>query len=55
MHLTTAGRKLIADAFADHEQAMEHAASGLTPAERGEAAALLKKLGLHAAAIPPRE
>src|ERR1043166_1109527 len=45
VHLTPEGRKLISAAFTDHEQAMEHAASGLTPAERDEAAALLKKLG----------
>src|SRR5689334_20998309 len=48
VHLTAAGRKLIGCAFADHERALECAASGLTPAERGEAVALLKKLGLRA-------
>src|SRR3954469_1884900 len=51
VHLTPAGRKLITCAFADHEAAMERATSGLTPAERGEAAALLKKLGTKAAEL----
>jgi MarR family 2-MHQ and catechol resistance regulon transcriptional repressor len=50
VHLTDAGRRLISCAFADHEAAMERATSGLTPAERGQAAALLKKLGLGAEA-----
>ncbi len=48
VHLTAAGRKLIECAFADHEAAMERAASGLTPQERSQAAALLKKLGKRA-------
>ena len=51
VHLTAAGRKLISAAFADHETAMAEAASGLTPAERAEALALLKKLGLHAQSL----
>ena len=51
VHLTAAGRSLIACAFADHEAAMERAASGLTAAERAEAAGLLKKLGLSAQAM----
>jgi MarR family 2-MHQ and catechol resistance regulon transcriptional repressor len=51
VHLTAAGRKLIGCAFADHERAMEQAAAGLTPEERAEAAALLKKLGLYADSI----
>jgi MarR family 2-MHQ and catechol resistance regulon transcriptional repressor len=51
VHLTPAGRKLISCAFADHERAMERAASGLTSAERGAAASLLKKLGLRAAEL----
>ena len=51
VHLTPVGRKLISCAFADHERAMERAASGLTPAERGVAASLLKKLGLRAAEL----
>jgi MarR family 2-MHQ and catechol resistance regulon transcriptional repressor len=49
VHLTPAGHKLIACAFADHERAMERAAAGLTPGERAQAAALLKKLGRYAA------
>ena len=48
VHLTAAGRKLSACAFADHVKAMERATSGLTAAERAEAAGLLKKLGLRA-------
>jgi len=52
VHLTQAGRKLIVCAFGDHERAMETAAGGLTPAEREQAVALLKKLGFHAESIP---
>jgi MarR family 2-MHQ and catechol resistance regulon transcriptional repressor len=48
VHLTKAGEQLIRCAFADHEAAMDRAASGLSPEERDQAAALLKKLGLHA-------
>jgi MarR family 2-MHQ and catechol resistance regulon transcriptional repressor len=48
VHLTPAGDKLIRCAFADHEAAMERATSGLTPEERAQATALLKKLGLYA-------
>jgi MarR family 2-MHQ and catechol resistance regulon transcriptional repressor len=48
VHLTQAGQKLIACAFADHTAAMERAASGLSPEERDEACRLLKKLGRHA-------
>jgi MarR family transcriptional regulator, 2-MHQ and catechol-resistance regulon repressor len=48
VHLTPEGSKLISCAFADHEAAMERATSALTPAERRQAAALLKKLGLGA-------
>jgi MarR family transcriptional regulator, 2-MHQ and catechol-resistance regulon repressor len=51
VHLTAAGRKLITCAFADHEAAMERAASGLTPAERAQAIVLLKKLGTRAAEL----
>lgn len=51
VHLTPAGRKLISCAFADHESAMERAAGGLSPAERAEVAALLKKLGKYAAGL----
>jgi MarR family 2-MHQ and catechol resistance regulon transcriptional repressor len=53
VHLTPAGRKMIACAFADHEAAMERAASGLTAAERAQAVALLKKLGMRAASLLP--
>ncbi len=49
VHLTTAGRKMISCAFADHEAAMDRATAGLSPEERTQAAELLKKLGLSAA------
>lgn len=52
VHLTPEGRQLISCAFADHERAMDRACGGLTPAERDEAAALLKKLGLYAKQAP---
>lgn len=55
VHLTPAGRKLISCAFADHEAAMDKATSGLTPQERGQAAALLKKLGLAAQELHSQE
>jgi|SRR5689334_25350363 len=55
VHLTPSGRKLISCAFADHEAAMDKATSGLTPEERGQAAALLKKLGLAAHELLPQE
>ena len=48
VRLTEAGRTLIESAFRDHAAAMEAAAGGLSAAERGEAVALLKKLGLSA-------
>jgi MarR family 2-MHQ and catechol resistance regulon transcriptional repressor len=48
VHLTPAGRQLISTAFAAHSEAMERATAGLTPEQRAEAAALLKKLGRHA-------
>jgi len=54
VHLTASGRGLISRAFADHVAAMERASSGLTPAERAEAIALLKKLGLRAAEMLER-
>lgn len=44
VHLTREGRKLITCAFAAHATAMEEAASGLSPKERAQAIALLKKL-----------
>jgi MarR family transcriptional regulator, 2-MHQ and catechol-resistance regulon repressor len=48
VHLTQAGKKLIECAFADHERAMEEAASGLSTEERARLASLLKKLGRKA-------
>ncbi len=55
VHLTASGRELIACAFADHQAAMERAASGLTAAERSQAIRLLKKLGLHAEKLLVRD
>ena len=54
VHLTAEGRKLIERAFAEHAAAMEHAASGLSPAERTAAIRLLKKLGARAAVLQPK-
>jgi MarR family transcriptional regulator, 2-MHQ and catechol-resistance regulon repressor len=48
VHLTAAGKKLIECAFADHEKAMEEAASGLSAEERTRLGSLLKKLGRKA-------
>ena len=48
VHLTTAGKKLVAGAMVKHAAAMERAASGLTAEERLQVVALLKKLGLEA-------
>lgn len=53
VHLTDDGRRMIAGAFSDHEKAMEEATAALTPDERGQAVALLKKLGLGAAENSP--
>jgi MarR family 2-MHQ and catechol resistance regulon transcriptional repressor len=54
VHLTDEGRILIERAFADHAAAMELVTGGLTAGERREAIELLKKLGLHAAALLER-
>lgn len=49
VHLTEPGRKLIDCAFAAHAVAMEKvAAAALTPRERADTVALLKKLGTAA-------
>ena len=53
VHLTAEGRQLIERAFGDHAAAMEKATAGLSAAQRAEAVALLKKLGLAAQANPP--
>jgi len=53
VHLTSAGHKVIECAFADHEAALDRAASGLTPEERKQAADLLRKLGLAAQSLLP--
>jgi DNA-binding MarR family transcriptional regulator len=51
--LTAAGRKVIACAFAGHEEALDRAAGGLTAAERKRAAQLLRKLGITAQSLLP--
>ena len=48
VQLTASGRRLIAQAFADHTKTMERAAEGLTRRERETLLVLLKKLGLRA-------
>jgi MarR family 2-MHQ and catechol resistance regulon transcriptional repressor len=53
VHLTPAGRETAKKAFAAHGAAMERATSGLTAEERGQAAELLKKLGLSAQEMLP--
>jgi MarR family 2-MHQ and catechol resistance regulon transcriptional repressor len=45
VHLTRAGRKLIACAFAEHSRTMEEAVGVLSVGERATLARLLKKLG----------
>lgn len=47
--LTDEGAAFIAAIFPDHAQRMRHAVAGLSPAERQQAATLLRKLGLSAA------
>ncbi len=48
VHLTPAGRGLIERAFACHAEAMESATSALSPDEREQAIALLRRLGRSA-------
>jgi MarR family transcriptional regulator, 2-MHQ and catechol-resistance regulon repressor len=48
VHLTETGSQLISCAFAAHAKAMEQAVDGLTPEEREQAVALLRKLGRRA-------
>ena len=45
VHLTRAGRKLIACAFGEHSRTMEEAVGGLSQTERATLLRLLKKLG----------
>lgn len=45
VRLTDRGRRLIREAFEDHEQAMEQTVSALAPSERKALTALLRKLG----------
>jgi MarR family 2-MHQ and catechol resistance regulon transcriptional repressor len=51
VHLTAAGRRLIRKLFAEHEQAMEQAASALVQEERAILTRLLRKLGRGAEEI----
>ena len=48
VHLTTAGRRVIKNAFDKHRKNLESVADILTPGERGELVRLLKKIGFHA-------
>lgn len=50
VHLTPAGRQLIETAFAQHAEAMEHAAAGLPSGKRARLLKLLKAVGKTAAA-----
>jgi MarR family 2-MHQ and catechol resistance regulon transcriptional repressor len=49
--LTPEGEALIQKIFPEHARALEHALSGLNPAEKEEAIQLLRKLGRHAAEL----
>jgi MarR family transcriptional regulator, 2-MHQ and catechol-resistance regulon repressor len=51
VELTASGRAVIGKAFGVHERRMNAAASGLTRGERATLHALLKKVGLSAAAM----
>jgi MarR family transcriptional regulator, 2-MHQ and catechol-resistance regulon repressor len=48
VELTERGRELIAQVFPEHAAAIRHAMAGLTTEEKRIAAALVKRLGLHA-------
>ncbi len=50
VELTATGRRLIEEAFAQHEIDMEETLAVLEPAERAELVRLLKKVGIGAAA-----
>jgi MarR family 2-MHQ and catechol resistance regulon transcriptional repressor len=51
--LTPAGAELISRIFPAHAARIERAVSGLSPDEQAEATALLRRLGLAAADLPP--
>lgn len=51
--LTPAGEERIAEIFPRHAECMARAVSGLDPAEREQAARLLRKLGRSAAELDP--
>jgi MarR family 2-MHQ and catechol resistance regulon transcriptional repressor len=56
VQLTPKGRRLIAEAFPEHERAMGLAASGLGERDRATLIRLLKRLGRHAEqALSPTE
>ena len=50
--LTTEGERVIGRIFPGHARQIARAMSGLTPAERAQATALLRKLGTAAADLP---
>jgi MarR family 2-MHQ and catechol resistance regulon transcriptional repressor len=49
--LTETGRELIGGIFPDHAEVIRRAMEGITTEEKRIATALLKRLGLHAAAV----
>jgi len=51
--LTREGKALIAKAFAEHKKRIDRTAHALSKPERAQLIALLKKLGLGAAALSP--
>jgi MarR family transcriptional regulator, 2-MHQ and catechol-resistance regulon repressor len=55
VRLTSAGRKLIRSAFADHAQALERAVAALAPGERATLIGLLRKLGRGAEQLANKE
>jgi len=52
VELTARGKALISRVFAEHAEAMEAAAAGLSGREKVELAELLKKMGKFAEALP---
>jgi MarR family 2-MHQ and catechol resistance regulon transcriptional repressor len=53
VHLTPAGRDLIASVFPAHVETLTAAFAALTPEEQAELGRLCKKLGKAVAALPP--
>jgi len=53
LHLTTAGRRLIRNAYDGHSRNLEKIAEVLTDSERAQLVLLLKKIGQHAKLLKP--